>query len=72
MTWRFTYPPLSSPMLGFTVKFNVIISLPEIYLPLSQWDNVKIIHHMKTQLKGTSHEITQLILIFLNQMNIAN
>ena len=36
MTWRFSCPPLSSPLFPFNVKFNEIISWIENILPFTQ------------------------------------
>ena len=67
MTQMFVSPSLASPMLDFTIKSNETISWISFHRPC-----VKIVTKKIAHFSANSCEITQIILIFLSQINIAN
>ena len=69
MIQRFVYPPPSSPISVFTITTNETVSWIEI---VSHKLNVKVATQKIALFSVTSHEITQIILIFLSQTNITN
>ena len=68
MTRRFICPPLSGPMLVFTVKFNKTISWTENLSSICP--NVKAIVQKMPHFSATLHEITQIIPNFLNLTDV--